>query len=304
MSEKKTNIESGKNVELDGLTVINEGITLSDDKVEEKNEDVAVEAPVEETKEDASVPEVELPQDNNEANEEEAPVAEEPTVEEPTVQNEETVIPIDLPSDITGGIPDVAPITDPFIGQSVDAELPTEEQATDYQPSDLNNPVSFDTTNPYTGYDEQTDPQAAYGVPDFNSFANNGFSNFNSEPTDELPDGVRTALDMIQNEVKEVTKENRTLKNENDRLQSENDALKNENVNLQSQIQILKNEKANMQNSITNVQSRILDVFGASNLMNYSNPSTNVTQDPNPGLNQGNFGDDQMSNGGAGFPLQ
>lgn len=308
MSEKKANIENGKNVELDGLTVINEGIVLSEDKVEEKKEEVAVEVPTEEEKkEDVSTSEDELPQDNAEIASEEASATEEKSEEpEQAEQSEQPVIPIDLPGDITGEIPSVS-IPDPFADQAAGIELPTEEPTQDYQSSDLNIPTSFDTTTgSYTGYDDTPSSQTAFDdTTSYGSFANNNvFSNFGGEQQEELPDGIKTALDMVQNEVKEIIRENSSLKNENDKLKIENGQLKNENANLQSQIQILKNEKANMQNSITNVQSRILDVFGASNLMGYSNSSSNAIQDSNTGLNIGNFGDAQMSNGGMGIPLQ
>lgn len=300
MSEKKANIENGKNVELDGLTVINEGIVLSEDKVEEKKEEVAVEVPTEEEKkEDVSTSEDELPQDNTEIAKEEVPAPEEKS--EPA---EEAVIPIDLPSDIAGEIPAVS-IPDPFANQASDIELPAEGQATDYQSSDFNTPTSFDTTtDSYTGNEELVNSQATFDAPSYSPFTNNVFSNFSSEQQDELPDGIRTALDMVQNEVKEITRENSSLKNENDQLKNENSALKNENANLQSQIQILKNEKANMQNSITNVQSRILDVFGASNLMQYNNIPSGVDQSvPRQESTvvqfpSNSYGDEQVGNNG------
>lgn len=57
-----------------------------------------------------------------------------------------------------------------------------------------------------------------------------------------------------------------------------------------------------MQNSITNVQSRILDVFGASNLMQYNNVPTSVEQvvpqQESKMVQFPNYGDEQFGGNG------
>ena len=98
MSEKKEKITNGQNIEIDDITVINEGISLSEVEKEEEQQVVAPET--EEVSKDevsSEVPavEVDLPTPDVKVDSDEvAPAQEEVKVEVP----EEPVVPIDLPS--------------------------------------------------------------------------------------------------------------------------------------------------------------------------------------------------------------
>ena len=93
MSEKKEKITNGQNIEIDDITVINEGISLSEVEKEEEKQ-VAVPETEEASKDEVPAVEVDLPTPDVKVDSDEvAPVQEEVKVEVP----EEPVAPIDLP---------------------------------------------------------------------------------------------------------------------------------------------------------------------------------------------------------------
>lgn len=142
MSEKKEKITNGQNIEIDDITVINEGISLSEVEKEEEQQVVAPET--EEVSKDevsSEVPavEVDLPTpdvkvDNNEV----APVQEEVKVEVP----EEPVVPIDLSSPSVD-IPDVNTSLD----MPADNPISALAASMEFSPNQENNNQDYNATS-------------------------------------------------------------------------------------------------------------------------------------------------------------
>ena len=121
MSNKKENIKNGKNIEIDGITVINEGISLAE-KEEKKEAEVAVDAEVK-------------------AEEPEIPVEQEPEIT-PDVKIAPEVTPeAEVPSsaevphiDINNVLPDIGAVdltsAEPSVEPSVEVNAETQEQPT------------------------------------------------------------------------------------------------------------------------------------------------------------------------------
>lgn len=143
MSEKKEKITNGQNIEIDDITVINEGISLSEVEKEEEQQVVAPET--EEVSKDevsSEVPavEVDLPTPDVKIgdNDEVAPAQEEVKVEVP----EEPVVPIDLSSPSVD-IPDVNTSLD----MPADNPISALAASMEFSPNQENNNQDYNATS-------------------------------------------------------------------------------------------------------------------------------------------------------------
>lgn len=198
MSEKKEKITNGQNIEIDDITVINEGISLSEVEKEEEQQVVAPET--EEVSKDevsSEVPavEVDLPTpdvkvDDNEV----APAQEEVKVEVP----EEPIVPIDLPSPSVD-MPDV----NASLEMPDDNPISALAASMEFSPNqDFSNPSMYSETasNPvdssFDAYQNQENNDQDYNATSFASTENYNSlgSNNNLDNTDS---GVfKTASDV------------------------------------------------------------------------------------------------------------
>lgn len=297
MAEKKQDIKDGKNIELDDITVLNNVSVAEKAEVKEETKEISTEeVPSEEVKAESSEAEV--------AAAVEVPTVEEETKEDPFAGIDGSIITtpkIEIPivSGVASENSDIVPQI-PVVEETNTFEIPT----TDY---------NLNTQNPNEEENAPTyGPQLFGGNLDTPSWQNDSYSSFNAQNSFgsigqesskiEVPDGVKAAIDMIKNEAIELATENKDLKNKNTDLENINNDLRREVADLQARNKILETEKANMQNSITNVQSRILDVFGASNLMQYNNVPTSVEQvvpqQESKMVQFPNYGDEQFGGNG------
>lgn len=198
MSEKKEKITNGQNIEIDDITVINEGISLSEVEKEEEQQVVAPET--EEVSKDevsSEVPavEVDLPTPDVKADSDEvAPAQEEVKVEVP----EEPIVPIDLPSPGVD-MPDVNASLDTPADNPISALAASME----FSPNqDFSNPSMYSETasNPvdssFDAYQNQENNNQNYNATAFASAGNyNPLSSNNT--LDNTDSGVfKTASDV------------------------------------------------------------------------------------------------------------
>lgn len=296
MAEKKQNIKNGQDITIDDVTVLN-GVSVSE-KAEEKEETKEV------STEGVTSEEVKEETNGTEVPSEETAVAEEETKEDPFASIDGSIIPtpeIEIPivNDITTENSDFVPQI-PVSEDINKIEVPT----SDYNLATQN--INEEENTPTYG------PQLFGGNLDTSSWQNNSYLSFNSQNSFgsfgqesskvEVPDGVKAAVDMIKNEAIELATEIKDLKLKNNELENVNNDLRRQVSDLQAKNKILETEKANMQNSITNVQSRILDVFGASNLMQYNNVPSSVEQSvphqESKIVQYPNYGDEQFGGNG------
>lgn len=275
---KKEMITNGEDVSLnDGEIIVLNSVSVAEKEELEKKE-----------------PEVEQPVKTEQATIEPEKKEEEDTVpteiasesaEETSKQEEPVQIPISVPEetpniptapiDLTGIItPDTPEINNTAEDTTVYPQFPSGPDAVA--------PISFGVNEDST-YLSNNDINQGYNGPMLSNFMGS-YDNEASETT--LPDGVKKALEMVQNEVIEIVKENASLRSENDELKKENNGLRTDLSKQAAEIAILKNEISGMKNSMAAAQSRILDVFGMGAM------ST---------IKQSNFGDDQMNNDGKGM---
>lgn len=198
MSEKKEKITNGQNIEIDDITVINEGISLSEVEKEEEQQVVAPEA--EEVSKDevsSEVPavEVDLPTPDVKVDSDEvAPAQEEVKVEVP----EEPVVPIDLPSPGVD-MPDVnasldIPADNPISALAASMEFSPNQDFSN--PSMYSETASNSVDSSFDAYQNQENNDQNYNATSFASAENyNPLSSNNT--LDNTDSGVfKTANDV------------------------------------------------------------------------------------------------------------
>lgn len=238
MSEKMETIKNGGNVELDGITVIN-NVSFSE-KVKEENE----------TKTEDTVVNVEektkdLPAEESTSNKInsslDTPVVPIPTpVEEPIIPTIDNLI----PKETTFSSTIIPPVSlDNSVSTTTVPEMPQTE--------------SFGTFNSKYDY-----PQNDFGNNEFGSYQNNFDSyttsqNFYGQPSvsSKVPSDIENSLNSIRSGYLKIVEENDNLKNEISKVKSENNNLKNENLGLQK-------DNAAMKAQIINMRDRLLGMFG------------------------------------------
>lgn len=272
---KKEMITNGENVSLDdGKIIVLNGVSVAEKDELEKKEPEAEQKP--ETEQATLEPEKkeEEPTPTEVASEPaEEVVPQETPVQIPISVPEETPEIPTAPIDLTGIItPDTPEVNDATSDTTIYPQFPSEQENVA--------PISFGGNEDYTS---SNDTNQGYNGPTLSSFMG---SYDNVVPEASLPDGVEKALEMVQNEVREIVKENSSLRNENDALKRENSDLRADLSKQAAEITILKNDISGMKNSMAAAQSRILDVFGMGGMSS---------------VKQNNFGDDQMNNGGMGM---
>ena len=216
MSEKKEKITNGQNIEIDDITVINEGISLSEVEKEEEQQVVAPET--EEVSKDevsSEVPavEVDLPTPDVKVDSDEvAPAQEEVKVEVP----EEPVVPIDLPS------PDVdMPDVNASLDIPADNPISALAASMEFSPNqDFSNPSTFSETasNPvdssFDAYQNQENNNQDYNATSFASVENYNplSSNNNLDNTDsgvfKTANDVDAAFERFISDVRKSYQEN------------------------------------------------------------------------------------------------
>ena len=198
MSEKKEKITNGQNIEIDDITVINEGISLSEVEKEEEQQVVAPET--EEVSKDevsSEVPavEVDLPTPDVKVDSDEvAPAQEEVKVEVP----EEPVVPIDLPSPGVD-MPDVnasldIPADNPISALAASMEFSPNQDFSN--PSMYSETASNSVDSSFDAYQNQENNDQNYNATSFASAENyNPLSSNNT--LDNTDSGVfKTANDV------------------------------------------------------------------------------------------------------------
>lgn len=261
MSEKKQNIKDGNNIELDGVTVLN-NVSVAE-KAEEKKE--------EEKTTETEAKEVEPQVSENDKKEEVTP--EIPIIPTPSQNNDEPIIPAidnvipvgtDLPTSMIT-TPEVTPINIPVssaipnIGINDETVIPAMDNVVPFKSPE----VSYDQ-NFGNNFDYQQNN--GFANDQFN-FASNNFSNNNnsfgySKEVSMIPGGVENALDQLRGEILKAVGDNAVLREENNKLSLENNDLRAQLASKDAKIQNLKNNMTNMQNQVANMQARVLDMFG------------------------------------------
>ncbi len=285
MSEKKKNIKDGQDITIDGVTVLN-GVSVAEkEEVKEEASAASSEVATEE------VPVVEAPEDSaKDETEEPANEIAATEVDSSQVEKEDPFANVDgsIISAPTIELPTEVPASPEF---NFASEVPS-TPSYDIETNNFDVPLSTSTDDFST---PSYEPQLFNGNNDASSFGTQ--NNFGGQDLvkAELPDGVKAAVNMIENEAIELSTEIKNLKLKNTELENSNNDLRAQVSELQAQNQILRNEKASIQNSMANVQSRILDVFGASmNNNSIMQNESKVVKFP-----QSNFNDDQNNNFGG-----
>lgn len=252
MADKKQDIQDGKNIELDGITVINEGITLAE-KEEVKEESSKEEAP-------AIEPEIEITPDVKIADS----VAE--AEETPTVEAAPDVtIPTEVPSPIAIDIDPVA--VDPVAMDPVVSPEPVvvpEASAQDAVPAyDMGS--SLDNQFPLEGYNEN--------VVD------------NRPEVPNVPENVLNAFEMARNEVAEIYLKKQELEAKIDDYEK-TIAEKDQTILAKDrQINELSTKVANYESKLSLVRNKVLDEFGLGGMAIV--PETQAPVESNPSSTYG-----------------
>lgn len=258
MSDKKKDIKSGNNIELDGgITVLN-NISVSE-KVEEKKEEAAA---LEENKQ---------PVINNVEEKKEDEINKDINVTSTTPAIDPTIIPSG-PTEInfSGEIPSIvpnAPVEEPILPNiNVSNELdepskqPLFENYNNFEfPMNASKNSNFDSTPISQSYDKPS----------------------------SMPGDIETAIGNLRDEVMKAVGNNLQLKDEVNRLSLENSDLKNQLEKVTSDNANLRATISDMQSKVSNMQARVLDMFGMGGNIN-QNPSNsfNSYDDLNAGRNK------------------
>lgn len=276
---KKEMIKNGEDISLDdGNVMVLNGVSVAEKSTEVKKELDAAKEPEEVKKTDPIV------------------VNEEPKKEEPKgeIKKEDQtlskpIIPTIPVSDVQPkvSLANPAPIEFPKVNLSGNAKI---NEQNDFPQININQTVPEFNNN-------QENDQTSNKIPTYENFNYENeykkpelFGNFeqfgtkNNEP--KIPDGIQKALEMVKNEVFEISLENDDLKNENNNLKNDNNNLRAEIAKKEAEVSVLKNEISTMQSSMAAAQSRILDVFGMGNLNSQANKSSDAV----------NFGDEEVKN--------
>ena len=241
MAEKKQNIQDGKNIELDGITIINEGISLAEK--EEVKEEAKEEAPAEETAEVEITPDVKIETSDNVAEEETKEVAEEPV---PEVNAEEIPAPIAI--DIDPVAVDEAPAQEAVVSDQVVApiaEIPVSEEV--------------------PAYNVEAPIQAEVETSAENSFLSGRYNDFvsdNRPAVPAIPENIITAFDMAKNEVGEIYLKNQELESKMAGYESaiaEKDQII---LDKERQINELSTKVKTYEDKLSLVRNKVLDEFG------------------------------------------
>ena len=229
MAEKKQNIQDGKNIELDGITVINEGISLAE-KEEVK----------EAAKEETSEAEIEITPDVKIETPEET-ASQEATVADPAQSQEEVPAPIAI--DI-----------DPVVVDPVPAEL---EPAPQPEVSDA--PISVEPSV------QEEVPAYDIGVHSDNPFQLGGYNEIvvdNRPQVPTIPENVINAFDVAKNEVAEIYMKNQEL---TEKMNGYEDAIAEKDrkiLDKDRQINELTTKVSNYEAKLKLVRNKVLDEFG------------------------------------------
>lgn len=298
MSEKKEKITNGQNIEIDDITVINEGISLSEVEKEEEQQVVAPET--EEVSKDevsSEVPavEVDLPTPDVKVDSDEvAPAQEEVKVEVP----EEPVVPIDLPSPGVD-MPDVNASLD----MPADNPISALAAGMEFSPNqDFSNPSMYSETasNPvgssFDAYQNQENNNQDYNATSFASTENYNSlgSNNNLDNTDsgvfKTASDVDAAFERFISDVRKSYQENiagpaKTLVEFANRFKNWGNQVTAKGLNRglfdeYDELIALLNSKKSYGETEKTIENAVYN-------------------DNNPSLN--NFGDDQINNGGMFF---
>ena len=271
---KKEMIKNGEDISLDdGNVMVLNGVSVAEKSAEVKKELDAAKEPEEVKKTEPIVvneePKEEIKKEDQTLSK---PII--PTIPVSDVQPEVSLV-------------NPAPIEFPEVNLSGDAK--TNEQ-NDFPQININQTVpefnndqeNNQTSNKIPTYDN-FNYENEYKKPElFGNFEQ--FGTKNNEP--RIPDGIQKALEMVKNEVFEISLENDDLKNENNNLKNDNNNLRAEIAKKEAEVSVLKNEISTMQSSMAAAQSRILDVFGMGNLNGQTKKSSDAV----------NFGDEEVNN--------
>ena len=259
---KKEMIKNGEDISLDdGNVMVLNGVSVAEKSAEVKKELEAAKEPEEVKKTEPIV------------------VNEEPKKEEPKeeIKKEDQtlskpIIPTIPVSDVQPevSLANPAPIEFPEVNLSGNAKI---NEQNDFPQININQTVPEFNNN-------QENDQTSNKIPTY--------ENFNYENEYKKPElfGIQKALEMVKNEVFEISLENDDLKNENNNLKNDNNNLRAEIAKKEAEVSVLKNEISTMQSSMAAAQSRILDVFGMGNLNSQANKSSDAV----------NFGDEEVKN--------
>ena len=233
MAEKKQNIQDGKNIELDGITIINEGISLAEkEEVKEEAKEEAPEAEVEIT------PDVKIETSDNVAEKEETPEAE--------AAPEEVPAPIAI--DIDPVTVDEAPAQEAVVSDQVVAPI-AETPVADEVPT----------------YEVEAPVQTPAEAPAESAFTFGGYTDTvadNRPAVPAIPENIITAFDMAKNEVGEIYLKNQELESKMAGYESaiaEKDQII---LDKERQINELATKVKTYEDKLSLVRNKVLDEFG------------------------------------------
>ena len=290
----KENIKGGKNVSVGDITVINEGISLTE-KIQDKVEEKAAEIEIPEIKPDVVVGTENNPVTPINVNEEQSPVVPIAATPEPVV----TPAPIEIPIPEVNVQADTNTVSPSFDIPTPDA--PTQENTMPTFEYPNPNNLNFDNSgfgNQFTnnsGFGEynapvnQEYPNESYKAPEINSYQNNfGASDYSSynEFSPEAESAINT-VKLLANKNLDLEKKINSLERENEELRSQNNEYANRIASLNAQLNGLRNTIEGFKNSL-------LANYGLSNYNNYENqvPQNNTLND---NFNQRNNGGMNMA---------
>ena len=279
MSEKLENIKNGSNIELDGVTVLN-NISIAEKEKEEVK-------PSEEAKKALEEPKPIAEESNEVSNEEitpDVPIIQLPPSEDKTIIPKVNDV---IPNSIDPIAIDIAnaPISNPqtsiepqVVPPFNSFETPTTESFSSNNTFQTDSEVSM----PFNTFNQNDNSMDDFGMQkgQFNSYQSN-FDNFsNNQLSNDISTSAENALNTIKDEIMRLSKENKDLIIENSTLRETNKKLEESNNNLATQNKILQDKMSGMQN-------RLLDMFGMGNI----NQNTNS-------FNQNVYNDNGINNGG------
>ena len=236
MAEKKQNIQDGKNIELDGITVINEGISLAE-KEEVKEETSA--APAEVAPEIEITPDVKI--ETSETAKEETPVAEETPAAPVEVAPE--IVPTDIPAPVAIDIDPVA--VDPISVEPEPVVIPTPETSIASEEAPIQNEIP--------AYDIASQPENPIG---YESVVDN------RPQVPSVPDNVLNAFEVARNEVAEIYMKNQEYSEKIQEYERELAEKDQTILDKDKQINELSTKLANYEAKLSLVRNKVLDEFG------------------------------------------